>query len=256
MNSNIHQSSSPYHSSSNHQRVPGRDNIFFTRLVYLITFVIFGGFIFSWVINPEQFGRISMWAALHGALAASWFLLLILQLHLSKKGKMTTHKTLGSLSIVLVIAMLVTGAILTLDLYARLAGFGMFDPNDAAARIRAGGFIGGAFMQWSVFAVLYILALLNIANPTHHKRFMVAAAIQLMPEGLNRLIHGLGLPGYFMLLVIFVLYVAIMVYDWKSDKKIHVSTLVSFGLFTLLVTLMWTVFKSQTWGDWVVSIVT
>jgi hypothetical protein len=42
-----------------------------------------------------------------------------------------------------------------LEFYERLAGFGVFSPDDAQARVRAGSFIGGGFCngQYSSFSI-------------------------------------------------------------------------------------------------------
>lgn len=247
------------HMAANQTIRPGsntysQDSIFFSSLALLITFVVFGGFILNWVVNPEQLGRFTLWTGLHGAFSAAWYLLLLNQLRLSRLGHITAHRLLGKLSVLLVIAILVTGMMMTLGLYERLVGFGVFDPSDASARVRAGGLVGGTFLQWIIFAILYVFGLLNVRAPTHHKRFMLASAIQMMPEGLTRLIHLLGLPGSVMLVIMLLVYLSIMVYDWRTDRCLHWSTLVSFTLFILLATSIYTVFQSQSWGDLVVSV--
>lgn len=231
-----------------------QDSTFFSRLALFITFVVFGGFILNWIVNPEQLGRLTLWIGLHGAFSAAWYLLLLNQLRLSRSGRLAAHRFLGKLSVVLVIAILVTGVMMTLGLYERLVGFGVFDPSDASARVRAGGLVGGTFLQWIIFAILYVLGVLSVRAPTHHKRFMLASAIQMMPEGLTRLIHLLGLPGSAMLAIMLLVYLSIMVYDWRADGRLHWSTLVSFALFILLATSIYTVFRSQAWGDLVVGV--
>ncbi|TQV71004.1 hypothetical protein FLL45_22005 [Aliikangiella marina] len=233
-----------------------QDSLFFSRLTFFITVAVFGGFALNWINNPEKLGHITFWVGLHGFFSAAWYLLLIYQLRLSRIGKIVQHKTLGKLSVLLVVAILITGVVTALDLYQRLVSFGVFDPTDAAARLRAGGFIGSTFLQWAVFLILYILGLLNRRAPSHHKRFMIAAAIQMMPEGLNRLIHTLGLPGDAMLLTIFLVYLSVLAYDWKIENRVQWSTLLSFGLFTLLAALIHTLFRTQVWGDWVVNLLT
>ena len=229
------------------------DTHFYYLFSLFITFVVFGGFSSSWVANPENVTRISFWTGLHGAFSATWFVLLVNQIRLSAKGNYSAHKTLGKLSLLLVIGILITGSIMAFEFYHRLVDFGVFASNDAQARIRAGGFLGGTFLQWLIFLVLYVLGIINIKTPAHHKRFMVAAAIQLMPEGLNRFMHLLPIPGYSMYVFMLLIYATLMIYDWKSSGRIYKSTLVSFGLFCVLAIMMNTVFRTQGWGDWAVE---
>ncbi|WP_258240896.1 hypothetical protein [Pseudidiomarina homiensis] len=226
---------------------------FFFRLALLITVVVFSGFILNWLINPNQLERVTVWIGVHGAFSAAWYLLLLNQSYLVRARQFSRHRLWGKLSVILVIAILLTGVIMTLDLYERLVNFGVFNPEDANARVRAGALIGSTFLQWTLFACLYILGLFNIGSPAHHKRFMLAAAVQLMPEGLNRLIHVLTLPGYMMLVIIACVYASIVIYDLKTTRRIQSSTMISIALFALLATSIYTVFQTQVWGDWVVN---
>lgn len=197
----------------------------------------------------------TLWTGLHGGFSAAWYLLLLTQIKLASKGSYSTHKIFGKLSVFLVLGILLTGSIMAYEFYHRLAGFGVFNPEDAQARLRAGSFLGGAFLQWLIFLVLYVLGILNIKNPAHHKRFMIAAAIQMMPEGLNRVIHLLSIPGYSMFLFMFSVYLILMFYDWKVHGRLYASTALSFVLFCLLVLTMHTIFKWQAWGDWSVKMI-
>ena len=126
------------------------DTRFFYLFSLFITFVVFGGFTLSWVSNPDSLSRITLWTGLHGAFSAAWYVLLINQIRLSAKGNYSAHKNLGKLSVFLVVGILVTGSIMAFEFYHRLAGFGMFASEDAQARIRAGGFLGGTFLQWLI----------------------------------------------------------------------------------------------------------
>ncbi|WP_445769494.1 hypothetical protein [Rheinheimera sp.] len=234
--------------------ISSNSSVFFSRLALFITVVVFGGFILNWIVNPGQFERLTLWIGLHGSFSAAWYLLLLNQLHLSRSGNIAAHRRWGKLSVALFIAILFTGVMMTLGLYERLVGFGVFDPSDASARVMAGGLIGGTFLQWAIFGILYVLGVLNVRAPAHHKRFMLAAAIQMMPEGLNRLTHALALPGSSMLVIMLLVYSSIMMYDWKTDRRLHWSTLVSLALFIFLAASIYTVFRTQAWGDWVVHV--
>ncbi|MCC2618354.1 hypothetical protein LJ739_19025 [Aestuariibacter halophilus] len=233
---------------------PSQDSIFFSRLAMVITATVFGGFILHWVANYEQLGRFTLWIGLHGAFSVAWYLLLLYQIRLSTVGNIATHRRWGKLSVILVIAILFSGVMMTLGLYGYLVDLGAFDFSQPSARARAGGLIGGTFLEWAIFAALYILGIVNVRSPAHHKRFMLASAVQMMPEGLNRLIHVLGLPGYGMLGIMLLIYLSMMMYDWRSARRIYWSTLVAFALFLLMALLIYTLFRTQAWGDWVVSI--
>ncbi|WP_420934865.1 hypothetical protein ACOJR9_02645 [Alteromonas sp. A081] len=231
------------------------DNKFFGLFAFFITFIVFSGFALNWLSNPSNINRVTFWTGLHGAFSAAWYLLLLSQIKLASKGSYSAHKTFGKLSVILVLGILVTGSIMVYEFYHRLAGFGVFNPEDAQARLRAGSFLGGVFLQWLIFLVLYVLGVLNIKKPAHHKRFMIAAAIQMMPEGLNRVTHLLSIPGYSMFIFMFSVYIILMLYDWKVHGRLYVSTVLSLVLFSVLVLAMHTIFKWQAWGDWSVKMI-
>lgn len=231
-----------------------RGSAFFFRFTVLITAMVFAGFILNRIVHWAEFERFTTWIALHGLFSAAWYLLLINQLRLVGGGDMATHRRWGKLSIWLVAAILVTGALMTLGLYEYQFASGNLDAASAEDRVRAGSLIGGTVIQWLLFAALYTLGVLNVRRPTHHKRFMVASAIQMMPAGLSRLIGLVGLPGPATLVIMLGLYVSILVYDWRTDRRLHWSTLVSLGLFLILPISFFTLFNSQPWGDWVVRI--
>jgi len=158
---------------------------------------------------------------------------------------MASHRRLGKRSVWLVIAIAITGALMTLGLLNHLLSSGDLDPSLAEDRVRAGGLVGGTILQWVLFSVLYSLGISNVRRPLHHKRFMVASAIQMMPTGLTRLLGLAGLHGPAVLLVMLGLYSSILVYDWRSDRRCHWSTLVSLGLFLTLPLCFFTLFASQ-----------
>lgn len=237
----------------NLKKMLSSDSKFYLLFSLFITFVVIGGFALHWSFNPSSLGRVTMWIGLHGAFSTAWYLLLINQIRLSSTGKYSAHKTLGKLSVFIVIGILVTGSVMVLEFYHRMAGFGVFNPEDAQARIRAGSFLGGAFLQWLIFLILYILGILNIKNQAHHKRFMIAAAIIMMPEGLNRAIHILTLPSYSMYIFMSLIYAVLIFYDWKTKKRLYVSTFSAVVLFCVLVVAMNTLFTSQAWGDFAVK---
>ena len=228
---------------------------FFGLLSIFITFVVIFGFALHWSVNPSSLERLTIWIGLHAAFSTAWYLLLINQIRLSSIRKYAAHKTLGKLSVFIVIGILITGSVMAYEFYHRMAGFGVFNPEDAQARIRAGSFLGGAFLQWLIFLVLYVLGVLNIKKRAHHKRFMVAAAIIMMPEGLNRAVHILSLPNYSMYVFMSLVYAVLVVYDWKARSRLYASTLIAVMLFGGLVLSMNTLFKSQVWGDFAVNII-
>lgn len=232
-----------------------KDKNFFFHFALFITLVTFSGFIANSVDTPQRILHINFWTAVHAIVSALWYCLLLVQLKLSRAGNVQLHRALGRMSALLVISILVTGLIMTYGLYERLVELGVFDLNDSVARLRAGSMLGSTFFQWASFVMLYLLGLFTIRAPKHHKRFMIAASIQRMPEGINRLVHLIGLPGDSMLIMVAAVYLTMLVNDWRSEGRLLWSTLVSFMAFFTLAISIKTWLRSQGWGDWVINVI-
>lgn len=232
-----------------------KDKNFFFHLALAITLVTFSGFIANSVDTPQRITHINFWTAAHAIVSSLWYCLLLVQLKLSRAGNGQLHRVLGRMSALLVFSILVTGLIMTYSLYERLVGFGVFDLNDSVARVRAGSMFSSTFFQWASFVMLYLLGLLTIRTPKHHKRFMIAASIQMMPEGINRLVHLIGLTGDSMLIMVAAVYLTMLVNDWRFEGRLLWSTLVSLMAFLTLVISIKTWLRSQWLGDWVINMI-
>lgn len=232
-----------------------RGSAFFFWLAVVCTVLVFAGFGLNRIVNWEEFDRFTIWIALHGLFSAAWYLVLINQIRLVRNRGLATHRRLGRLSVWLVLAILISGVMMTVGLYEHLLSTGELNLAEAEDRVNVGQLFGGTLIQWVLFAALYGLGIANLRRPIHHKRFMVASAIQMMPAGLSRLVGLVGMPGVSALLIMLALYLSILVYDWRTDRRLHWSTLVSLGLFLVLPICFFTVFQSQAWGDWVTGLV-
>lgn len=231
-----------------------RGEPFFYYFAIMMTAVVFSGFIINAIVNHAEIERFTAWIALHGLFSAVWYLLLINQLRLVRAGNLAAHRRMGKLSLLLFAGFLVSGVVMTVDLYQFVSSNPEFDLNDPSVRMGAGQAIGGIFLQWVLATVIFALGLLNIRRPTHHKRFMIATSIQMAPAAVTRWLGLFALPGPLALPVLLLFYLVLVAYDWRSERRIHWSTLVSLGIFMLLPLSFFFLFTQQWWGDLVVGV--
>ena len=96
----------------------------------------------------------------------------------------------------------------------------------------------------AMFVVLVTLAIVNIANPEAHKRFMLIATVSLLQAAVARVFRAVlaptsvGPPQVAISippgLVADLLLVALAVYDWRTRGKVHPVTMWAGGAVVLL----------------------
>ncbi|MFM6925789.1 MAG: hypothetical protein ACKOU7_09840 [Ferruginibacter sp.] len=148
----------------------------------LMFIIVQVGFHATYIKHFPGFTGFSWVHHIHGALMASWCILLVLQPVLIYKGKYTTHRFLGKLSYV--IAPLI---MISMFLIAR-QNFESGVLKKPAAEVMANQSI--TWMQLFMFVLFYCLAI-NFRKLTNwHMRFMIGTAIIMIGPPLNRFLHS------------------------------------------------------------------
>ena len=125
----------------------------------------------------------------HGITATLWMLLLISQPYLYAKNKMSLHRLMGKLSMILVPILIFTGLVMV---HKMMTG-GKYPPLLAYQL----GFID--FYVLTQFAVFYILAIRNVKHTEYHSRWMISTVFGPLIPALTRLmfwmftVQGFGL---------------------------------------------------------------
>lgn len=196
---------------------------FYFWMTVVMALFIFGGFSLTYWV-PMASGALAPLPPvvhLHGAFFFSWMVLLIVQSVLVSARNARLHMSLGTFGIALGTGVLLLAMLLT-ALSLRLGGS---DPSPS----------GGALNYLSIvavlaFGVLFPLAMRNTRNPERHKRLVLFATINLLPPGVNRLyMVSFGLVDVPLLatyLTLDALALAMLVHDWRVDRKIHSASVV------------------------------
>jgi hypothetical protein len=183
---------------------------------------------------------------LHGALFSAWTLFLLSQAWLAARGSLRRHRAWGLAGIALATAMVIIGmatAIHTLN-HGLAAGYG--DRSRAFLILPASSI--------ALFAGFFIAALANLRRPDWHKRYMLLATISLLQAAMGRVFFvlatgggpgmrpGLGPPpplfiGLLPSLLLELLIVAGMVYDWRTRGRPHPAWVIGLAVMTAVIVL-------------------
>ena len=187
---------------------------------------------------PERFdGGFPSYILVHGIVYTAWFVLLPLQALLVARGNTNLHRKLCTAGIVVALAVVITGAVTTVQVIPQLETYGI--PLDEAQ----GLFVGNSLVL-AAFAGLFVAAIWKRNNPAVHKRLMVLASCAAIAPALttNRMLGSTLqsiLPdqispfGFFLLLVV----VSMTARDLVQERTIASGTRIGIALVVLGVTI-------------------
>jgi hypothetical protein len=220
---------------------------FYVWVALVCAVVAFGGFAPTyWLQVPAGTFVGPALLHVHAALFSGWILLLLSQSVLAARGKMDHHRAWGLVGISLATAMVVVG--LTAAVYSLNVGLaaGYGDRSRAFFILPVSGIV--------LFAGFVIAAIANIARPEAHKRLMLLATFSLLEAAMARVFFalitgggpglrpGLGPPpplaiGVVPSLLLELLIVAGMVFDWRTRGRPHPVWYVGAALTTAVILL-------------------
>jgi signal transduction histidine kinase len=194
-------------------------------------------------------GPLTVRLHLHGFALSAWLVLFLVQARLIATHRRTLHMRLG-------IAGAILAALAVVTTYAAAFEFAAHevaqDAHTAISRLYS------SLQLATLFGLFVAAGILFRSRPEIHKRLMLLAMLALVGPGAHRavtLIVGHGAP-HSHVLVIAVLLVGCLVYDWRTRGSPHPALLCG-GV--LLIALQWSrrlVGGSDLWqqiGNWLMS---
>jgi hypothetical protein len=192
----------------------------------------------------------------HGWLFSAWTLLLLVQARYAGQGRMAAHRAFGLAGISLATALVFTGlaaAILSLNVQLA-AGYGD----------RARAFAIVPVTAISLFTGFFVAAIANIRRTEWHRRLMLLATISLLQAAMGRVFFvlitgggpgrrpGLGPPpplalGVAPSLLLELLIIAGIVYDWRRRGRPHPAWLVGGAIMTAVILLRGPIGGTAAW---------
>ncbi len=163
---------------------------------------------------------------LHTFIFLGWVTLLIIQTSLVAIGRTDLHRKLGAFGIVLGIALIVMGIVVTLNRVA----IGI----EAGHVLKAQQFMLIPLTDIILFSGFFIAAVINRKTPEIHKRLMLIATVALLDTPVSRMKYlGEPLNPALFLLIWFVPLFFLLIADFVQTRKI--TWLYVFGLVILLI---------------------
>jgi hypothetical protein len=179
-----------------------RDRWFYSGMATLLAGTIFAGFVPTFFARGADLPPLPVAALLHGIAGTSWLVLFVVQAWLVTANRRDWHRRLGTLGAALAALFVLGGA-------AVITNVERGHLYDTVATLAAHAYANGA--PTAAFGVLVALGVWQRRAAARHKRFMLLAAIALLPPGTGRLFGHLGvsflnLPVYYGVLCVNALY--------------------------------------------------
>jgi hypothetical protein len=212
---------------------------FYFALASLV--VVVAGFTGRAVLVPARTPDITLTIAVHALIMLGWYSLVCVQANLIAGGDRALHMRLGKLSPVLMVAILISGTLVTLETYARRISEGVSAP-ELAVYLSFSSLLG--------FVLLYGLAYRMRGQGDFHKRYMVLAGAAMMLAATFRLAAALGAPREIDagIIIQYALITALVFYDMRTLNRIHSATIIG-TLVCLVMTIgIFTVGSSDVWA--------
>jgi len=210
---------------------------FYVYMAGAFVLIAFGGFV------PTYWARLATGTFdghpilhVHGALFFSWTLFFLAQTSLVATGRTLDHRAWGMAGISLATAMGFSVVLAAINSIKVAEAIGMGDEARRFAVVSLSALV--------LFAVIFASAIANIRRPEAHKRLMILACIPLMQAAMARVFRTVmsppgvvGPPPVFVSvppgLLVDLLLVAAIVYDWRTRGRPHPVYLIGAPLIVL-----------------------
>lgn len=234
----------------------GVERTFFSGMALGILVLALAGFARTYFLRPllpaptPALPALTPLIHLHGALFSAWVLFFLLQVRLVAGKRLGLHRTLGLGGLGLAALMIAVGALTAIHGAARgIAPFGE-EPRR---------FLAIPLAALVLFALFIAAGVARRRDPQSHKRFMLLATIALLPPAIARwvLLLGLGPPAVFAVATL--LLVPLVVWDWRTRRRLHPVTLWAGLLLVVSGPLRLVLSRTDGWltiADWLVRQVT
>jgi hypothetical protein len=228
-------------------RVAARTGFFFWMSAFILALLLIGFAPTFYLRGFLPVEPIPGYLYVHGAVLTAWFVWLVLQTSLHRKGKTATHRRMGAIGVAIGAAVIVAAPMATVGAVRRLRAAGIDWDTDMRVLPMFGvqgvpmlNFVSQVvwvnFVSITVFAGLLAAAVLLRRNPQSHKRLMLLASIIIMGPALARIarwpILG-GEDGPFVPVMLLALVIAVVVHDLVTTRRLHKATLIGVAVIVI-----------------------
>ena len=235
---------------------------FHVAFILVILGAVFLGFSRTFFLRPwfrewaDVHGASEPLFYFHGAVFATWFVLLLAQSSLVAAGRVDLHRRLGQLGAGLAVVMVVLG--ITGGLVAARRPTGFIDVSLPPLQ-----FLVVPFVSIAQFGVFVALALVKRRSVQSHKRYMLLASISLIGAAVTRWPFAVmaaesPVPGFSITDLFGDLFlVPMVVWDFASRGRVHPVTLWGGLALIALQPLSFMLSRTDAWlafAGWAVSL--
>jgi len=236
-----------------------RDRFFFWMSVVLLGILVVG---FAPTLYLRVFfdpAPIPAYLHVHGAIITAWFVWLVMQTALVRSGNTPAHRRMGEGGAIIACAVVIVGPMATIGSVPRIraAGYDWYTDMSSMSELGVEGVtmldfmsqvVWANFISIAAFAGLVTAAIILRRKPQYHKRLMLFASIAIVGPALARVsripVLG-GEDGPFITLALFGLVAAMVVHDMRTQRSIHVGTIIGFAVIVLGSLLTQLIARSQ-----------
>lgn len=221
---------------------------FYSRMALFLVAVVFIGFAPSFYLRdvvpsyPRPNPTLPPAVLLHGGIFTLWMFAVVAQTQLVAAGRRDVHTKLGVLTVLLAVALIPVMYLTATWAVARATQPPFTDPLTWTI-VPLSGIVPFAIMIWQGWA--------HRRNPQWHKRSMLGAAILVVAgPSIGRLpIAPPTLIGFtFQFLLCLVLFIPLLVWDRRTQGRVHPATWLGFAMLAISILIPLTVF--WTGADW------
>jgi hypothetical protein len=179
----------------------------------------------------------------HGMLFFTWTVYFVFQTWLAASGQTARHRSVGLIGVSLATAMTIAGFLVAVAFMRMMAAMGQTDVGLALSVVPFTGIL--------FFAVVFVLAIVNIRYPELHKRLMLLASISILDAAVARWFFLVGPPSLLITIlaafVAYLLLVVAIVFDWRTRGRPH-PVYVYGGLALIMVKVLnWPISATPAW---------
>lgn len=219
---------------------PGsRSKRFFICTAILMLVVVALGFGKSFYLRPLFSSKpLPSYLVVHGVTMTAWFLLFLVQASLVSARRIDIHRKLGIAGVALAAWVVITGVVVNLNVIPRMLALGQISKPEEGVQFALASLSG-----LIPFAILVLLAVLLRHRSAIHKRLMFWALVWMLGPAfvntrpLGQMLDSLVAPYLPFFPADFIWLFALMAYDWKTERRLHPATYITFVLLTLFAIL-------------------
>ncbi len=215
------------------------DSIFFPLLALWFIALAILGFSPTFRSTIEDHS-VAVYVKIHGFVFVTWLLLFFLQAVLIRFKKPKIHILLGKTSVLVAIAIVVTGLWVAFQ----------------ATPDNGGRMLGQQIKIISLFACFFTLGMTFRKISDQHKRYMVFATINIMSPAIFRIkLWGINEHQSLIFAIIFIPTIAIVVYDLVTIKRLNKATIVGVSLILGVGLVTGLFYKTNIWASFVEGVI-